>query len=90
MLSRVLQGRIRHHTETHAPRIEVVIELVINGEPRTFPAPLSLAQLIESLDLVGKRIAIEKNGEIVPRSLHATTPLASGDRLEIVVAVGGG
>ena len=82
-------GRIRHHTETHV-RIEVVIELVINGEPRTFPAPLSLAQLIESLDLVGKRIAIEKNGEIVPRSQHATTPLANGDRLEIVVAVGGG
>jgi len=67
-----------------------VIELVINGEPRTFPAPLSLAQLIEALDLVGKRIAIEKNGEIVPRSQHAATPLASGDRLEIVVAVGGG
>jgi len=67
-----------------------VIELVINGDPRTFPAPLSLAQLIELLDLAGKRIAIEKNGEIVPRSQHATTPLASGDRLEIVVAVGGG
>jgi len=67
-----------------------VIELVINGEPRAFPAPLTLARLIESLDLSGKRIAIEKNGEIVPRSLHATTPLASGDRLEIVVAVGGG
>jgi sulfur carrier protein len=67
-----------------------VIELVINGEPRTFPAPLTLAQLIELQDLAGKRIAIEKNGEIVPRSQHATTSLASGDRLEIVVAVGGG
>ncbi|HQS82248.1 MAG TPA: sulfur carrier protein ThiS [Thiobacillus sp.] len=67
-----------------------MIELVINGEPRSFPAPLTLAQLIELQDLAGKRIAIEKNGEIVPRSQHATTPLASGDRLEIVVAVGGG
>jgi sulfur carrier protein len=67
-----------------------VIELVINGEPRSFPAPLTLAQLIELQDLAGKRIAIEKNGEIVPRSQHATTSLASGDRLEIVVAVGGG
>jgi sulfur carrier protein len=67
-----------------------VIELVINGEPRSFPSPLTLTQLIESLDLAGKRIAIEKNGEIVPRSRHADTPLASGDRLEIVVAVGGG
>ncbi|MFZ3040352.1 MAG: sulfur carrier protein ThiS [Thiobacillus sp.] len=67
-----------------------MIELVINGEPRSFPAPLTLAQLIELQDLAGKRIAIEKNGEIVPRGQHATTPLASGDRLEIVVAVGGG
>lgn len=67
-----------------------MIELAINGEPRTFPAPLTLTQLIESLDLAGKRIAIEKNGEIVPRSQHADTTLASGDRLEIVVAVGGG
>lgn len=67
-----------------------MIELVINGEPRSFAAPLTLAQLIESLDLAGKRIAIEKNGEIVPRSQHAVTPLVSGDRLEIVVAVGGG
>jgi sulfur carrier protein len=67
-----------------------VIELVINGEPRSFPAPLTLALLVESLDLTGKRIAIEKNGEIVPRSQHADTPLENGDRLEIVVAVGGG
>jgi len=67
-----------------------VIELLINGEPRTFPAPLTLSQLIASLDLLGKRIAIEKNGEIVPRSQHAYTRLADGDRLEIVVAVGGG
>ena len=67
-----------------------MIELLINGETRAFPAPLTLAQLIESLELAGKRIAIEKNGEIVPRSQLADTPLASGDRLEIVVAVGGG
>lgn len=67
-----------------------MIELTINGEPRHFPAPLTLTQLVESLDMAGKRIAIEKNGEIVPRSQHADTPLASGDRLEIVVAVGGG
>ena len=67
-----------------------MIELLINGEARSFPAPLNLSRLIETLDLAGKRIAIEKNGEIVPRSQHASTPLASGDRLEIVVAVGGG
>ena len=67
-----------------------MIDLLINGEPRAFPAPLTLAQLVETLDLAGKRIAIEKNGEIVPRSQHASASLASGDRLEIVVAVGGG
>ena len=67
-----------------------MIELLINGEPRAFPASLTLSELIASLDLLGKRIAIEKNGEIVPRSQHASTVLASGDRLEIVVAVGGG
>ena len=67
-----------------------MIELVINGETRSFPEPLTLAQLIELQNLAGKRIAIEKNGEIVPRSQHATTSLVSGDRLEIVVAVGGG
>lgn len=67
-----------------------MIDLVINGEPRTFPAPLTLSQLIDTLDMAGKRIAIEKNGEIVPRSQHAETTLAQGDRLEIVVAVGGG
>jgi sulfur carrier protein len=78
-----------HSTET-SRRIEVVIELVVNGEPRRFPAPLTVAQLVQSLDLGGRRIAVEKNGEIVPRSQHADTPLADGDRLEVVVAVGGG
>ena len=67
-----------------------MIELFINGESRSFPAPLTLAQLIGVLDLAGKRIAVERNGEIVPRSQHADTSLVSGDRLEIVVAVGGG
>lgn len=67
-----------------------MIELVINGQPRSFPAPLTLGQLVGALDLAGKRIAVERNGEIVPRSQHGDTALADGDRLEIVVAVGGG
>ena len=49
-----------------------------------------MAQLIVNLELAGKRIAIERNGEIVPRSQFDTVALASGDQLEIVVAVGGG
>lgn len=67
-----------------------MIELVINGQARSFPEPLTLARLVDALDLAGKRIAVEHNGEIVPRSQHGDTVLADGDRLEIVVAVGGG
>ncbi len=68
----------------------LVIQLSINGEPRGFPAPLDLARLLDALALAGKKVAVERNGEIVPRSRYADTPLADGDRLEIVVAVGGG
>ncbi|MDR3413105.1 MAG: sulfur carrier protein ThiS [Formivibrio sp.] len=67
-----------------------MITFFINGEPREFNAPLTLAELIVALELTGKRIAIEKNGDIVPRSQHAQTSVADGDRLEVVVAVGGG
>jgi sulfur carrier protein len=67
-----------------------MLELKINGEIRQFPAALTVTALIEALGYTGKRIAIERNGEIVPKGQHATTALASGDQLEIVVAVGGG
>ena len=75
---------------TEFSRIYVLLNLIINGEARAFAAPLTLAQLVETLSLAGKRIAIEKNGEIVPRSQYAYTQLIDNDRLEIVVAVGGG
>lgn len=64
--------------------------LFINGESRSFSAPMTVSALIEALGYAGKRVAIERNGEIVPRSQHADVRLADGDRLEIVVAVGGG
>ena len=67
-----------------------MLTLKINGESREFRAPLTVAGLIEPLGYTGKRIAVERNGEIVPKSQHAATALASGDQLEIVVAVGGG
>jgi sulfur carrier protein len=67
-----------------------VIQLSVNGEPRRLGADASVSQLLETLELAGKRVAVEKNGEIVPRSRYAQTVLADGDRLEIVVAVGGG
>lgn len=67
-----------------------MISLTINGTPRTFDRPLNCADLISALELAGKRIAMERNGEIVPRSQFAHCMLQDGDRLEIVAAVGGG
>ena len=57
---------------------------------RLDPAPGTVAELVRALNLEGKRIAVERNGEIVPRSLYAATAVAAGDRLEVVAAVGGG
>jgi sulfur carrier protein len=67
-----------------------VIALTVNGEAHQFERALNCRELVERLNLAGKRIAIERNGEIVPRSRHADEMLADGDTLEIVVAVGGG
>ncbi len=67
-----------------------MITVSINGQTQQFEAPLNVIDLLRHLSLTGKRIAVEKNGEIVPKSQHLVTPLTHGDRLEIVVAVGGG
>lgn len=67
-----------------------MIHLIINGESQSFDAPLNVSQLVASLSLHGKRIAIERNGEIVPRSQFEEQNLVDGDQLEVVVAVGGG
>ncbi|MBK9161756.1 MAG: sulfur carrier protein ThiS [Nitrosomonadales bacterium] len=67
-----------------------MITISINGESRQFTQAISIAALIEEMGLAGKRIALERNGGIVPRSAFATQQLADGDRMEIVVAVGGG
>lgn len=65
--------------------------LTLNGVPTDIGAgTTTIADLITALGLGGKRIAIERNGEIVPRSRYTATPVAVGDRLEIVGAVGGG
>lgn len=67
------------------------MQLIINGKIRSFDAnTLTVAALVAQLELVGKRLAIERNAEIVPRSQFETTLLADGDKLEIVGAVGGG
>ena len=66
------------------------LRLRINGADRRFPPPLTVEGLVGELGFEGKRIAIERNGEIVPRSRYSEVELADGDRLEVVVAVGGG
>jgi len=66
------------------------MRLRINGEWKEFALLASVADLVPALELVGKRIAVELNGEIVPRSQHGSAVLNDGDELEIVVAVGGG
>ncbi len=64
---------------------------MVNGAPRRLdPAPATVAELVRALNLEGKRIAVERNGEIVPKGRYAETAVASSDRLEIVAAVGGG
>ncbi|HUW38721.1 MAG TPA: sulfur carrier protein ThiS [Rhodocyclaceae bacterium] len=65
-------------------------DITLNGEPRRLAADTSVARLLEELGYAGKRVAVERNGEIVPKSRHEQTPLGQGDRIEIVVAVGGG
>ncbi|MDP2135036.1 MAG: sulfur carrier protein ThiS [Sulfuritalea sp.] len=66
------------------------MDLIINGELQQLSEPLSVAALLEARGLTGKRVAVERNGEIVAKSRHAETLLAAGDHIEIVVAVGGG
>ncbi len=64
--------------------------LRVNGETLSLAGPATVADLLREQGLTGRKVAVEINGEIVPRSRHADTALADGDRLEIVVAVGGG
>ena len=62
----------------------------VNGEACALPPKTSVAELLAERGLAGKRVAVERNGEIVPRSEHASTTLTHGDQIEIVIAVGGG
>ena len=67
-----------------------MIEVTVNGAAQRLERPMEISSLLETLKLTDKKVAVERNGEIVPKSAHASTVLADGDRLEIVVAVGGG
>ena len=67
-----------------------MIQVTVNGTTHSFERSLELSALLQKLQLAGKKIAVEKNGEIVPKGLHPSTVVENGDRFEIVVAVGGG
>jgi len=66
------------------------MEIVLNGENRTLAAVLTLQQLIQQIGLDERKVAVERNLEIVPRSTYGQTQLQNGDRIEIVEFVGGG
>ena len=67
-----------------------MISVSINGVAHHFDTPINIVTLIEQMQLGGKRIAVECNGEIVPHGQFTQQMVVDGDRLEIVVAVGGG
>jgi thiamine biosynthesis protein ThiS len=66
------------------------VTLTLNGETRSFSQALSVAALLDAIGLDRRKVAVERNEEIVPRSLYEQTWLASGDALEIVHFIGGG
>ncbi len=66
------------------------LTLTLNGDVRTFEAALTVAGLLASIGLDTRKVAVERNEEIVPRSRYMETWLASGDQLEIVHFIGGG
>ncbi|MFT3761152.1 MAG: sulfur carrier protein ThiS [Pseudoxanthomonas sp.] len=66
------------------------MDILLNGEPRQLADGGTVADLLRIENLAQRRVAVEVNGEIVPRSLHMTRELRAGDRVEIVHALGGG
>ncbi len=66
------------------------MQIIVNGTPRTAGDGLTLASLLAELELQGKRLAVEVNEDVIPRSQHPVHALKEGDRVEIVHAIGGG
>jgi sulfur carrier protein len=67
-----------------------MIHFTLNGEAKTAPAPITIVELLEGAGLAGRRVAVEVNRDIVPRSRHGEHRVEDGDRVEIVQAIGGG
>jgi sulfur carrier protein len=82
----------RHTSVKLAPRpiVAAAMQIVVNGEPHEAPELSSVATLLAQLRLLEQRLAVELNGEIVPRSVWAEQRLNAADRIEIVRAIGGG
>jgi len=75
------------------PRVigdNAAMNIQLNGQPRTLPAAATVLDLLQAEHLLERRVAVEVNGEIITRSLHASHLLADGDVVEIVHALGGG
>src|SRR5512143_1694770 len=80
--------RVLAQSHEAIPRVIMIVstdslDIVVNGAARSFGSATTLRDVVAALGLEGKRIAVERNGEIVPRSRYAETPLANGDKLEI-------
>jgi sulfur carrier protein len=66
------------------------MKVFVNGEARELAAGTTVAALLATMDLAGRRVAVEVNEDIVPKSRHAQLELRDNDRIEIVHAIGGG
>ena len=66
------------------------MKIIVNGQERQLPAPVTVAALLVTLGMADKRVAVEVNQEIVPRSRHAEYKVKDNDRVEVVAAIGGG
>ncbi len=66
------------------------MDIRLNGEHLALPAACTLTELLVAQGLAERRVAVEVNGEIIPRGRHVNHPLADGDVVEIVHALGGG
>ncbi len=71
-------------------QVEILVHILVNGEPRQVARGASVADLVRALELRPEAVAVERNCRLVPRAAHGATPLESGDELEIVTLVGGG
>ncbi len=76
--------------DAHSGGMAEIVSLTVNGEPRRFSGDLTVAALLAAIGLDARKVAVERNEEIVPRSRYGEIMLASGDQLEIVHFIGGG